>query len=86
MEKVFFRVPTKVLLFLRNRESYVTEISKKLDLTYAYALKILGTFEDLGLASSKLKGRTRLVRLTPLGLEVAEELEKINRILKGVRK
>jgi DNA-binding MarR family transcriptional regulator len=70
--------PVMALVYLKSRrtENYASEISDKIDSTYAHTVKILGRFEDLGLIVSRKKGRKKMLKLTDSGEELAEKAQE----------
>lgn len=74
-----------ILIYLNNhqtREINVTNISKRAE-TVQYSLIViyLKSLGKYGLVSTEKKGRTKLIRLTEKGKEVANLLMKINSIM-----
>ena len=81
---IFFRrKPALMLVALRRmtRARYGSLLAKEVDCTYSHAVKILQTLERLGLVVFEKKGRTKLIKLTKKGQEIAESIENIKRLL-----
>lgn len=81
---IFFRrKPALMLVALKRmtRARYGSILAKEVDCTYSHAVKILQCLEKLGLVVFEKKGRTKLIKLTKKGLEIAESIENIRRLL-----
>jgi len=52
-------------------------ISKELDITYTHVMKIIKEMKDIGIVKVKKKGRTRCIKLTPKGLNIADHISHI---------
>lgn len=83
-EKLFFRLPSKLLVVLEEDELYLTQVSKTIDVSWAHVVKLIKDFKKWGFADSKKLGRRRIIVLTPDGKELAllinvcfEKLKKI---------
>jgi len=82
-ELFFKRKPALILvtLLVDDRTKYGSVLAKKTDCTYSHAVKILKTLEKLKLIEFEKKGRTKLIKLTPKGKQVAESIKKIKDLL-----
>ena len=81
---IFFRrKPALMLVALKkiSRARYGSLLAKEVDCTYSHAVKILQMLEQLGLVVFEKKGRTKLIKLTKRGQEVADSIENIKRVL-----
>jgi len=80
----FRRKPALMLIALKrvSRAKYGSLLAKEVDCTYSHAVKILQTLEELGLVSFEKKGRTKIIKLTKKGSEVAEHIESVKRLVK----
>jgi len=80
---IFQEKPAKLLLFLKDsgKKVYQTEISRKIDTTFAHTLKILDIMENSGLITSEKAGKLRFVSLTDIGQEVASHVDTIGRLI-----
>jgi predicted transcriptional regulator len=81
---IFFRrKPALMLVALKkiSRARYGSLLAKEVDCTYSHAVKILQMLEELGLVVFEKKGRTKLIKLTKRGQEVADSIENIKRVL-----
>ena len=81
---IFFRrKPALMLVALKKmtRARYGSILSKEVDCTYSHAVKILQSLERLGLVLFQKQGRTKLIKLTKKGLEIADNIENIKRSL-----
>jgi len=82
---VFFRrKPALMLVSLKKnmRMRYGSVLAKEVDCTYSHAVKILQTLEDLALVEFEKKGRIKLIKLTKKGMDVADAIENIQRLVK----
>ena len=64
------------------RMRYGSVLAKEVDCTYSHAVKILQTLEDLALVEFEKKGRIKLIKLTKKGMDVADAIENIQRLVK----
>jgi predicted transcriptional regulator len=81
---IFFRrKPALMLVALKkiSRARYGSLLAKEVDCTYSHAVKILQSLEELGLVVFEKKGRTKLIKLTKRGMEVANNIENIKQSL-----
>ena len=81
---IFFRrKPALMLVALKriSRARYGSLLAKEVDCTYSHAVKILQSLEQLGLVVFEKKGRTKLIKLTKRGTEVADSIDNIKRVL-----
>ena len=83
VSKTFFRkIPINIILSLKkNKQLNASILSKDINSTYAYIVQNLGEFKEMGLVSSKKKGRQNIVTLTEKGNKVADLLHEIKEIL-----
>lgn len=81
----FRRKPAMMLLALKrvNKAKYGSVLAKEVDCTYSHAVKILQILEELGLVVFEKKGRIKIIKLTKKGLEIAEHIDSIKRIVDG---
>ncbi len=70
-----------VALKKMTRARYGSLLAKEVDCTYSHAVKILQNLESLSLVVFEKKGRTKLIKLTKRGMEVADNIENIKRLL-----
>ncbi len=82
-EMFFRKKPALMLVTLLTNDKikYGSALAKKTDCTYSHAVKILKAFEKMGLITFEKKGRTKLVKLTNQGKQVAENIKKIKEVL-----
>lgn len=81
--EVFFRKkPSLILIAMLTDEKakYGSILAKKVDCTYSHAVKILKTMEKMKIIEFEKKGRTKLVKLTPKGKQIAEHIKKIKEL------
>ena len=81
---IFFRrKPALMLVALKrmSRARYGSILAKEVDCTYSHAVKILQNLERLGLVGFEKKGRIKLIKLTKKGLEIAENIDSIKRLI-----
>jgi len=78
IEEIFLRKPATILIMLKNCRT-ASDIWRKTNFAYTYILKVLKSFEKLGLIKRERKGKGRaiLIEMTPEGKELAEDFEKI---------
>jgi len=67
-------MPAKVFISLLDGNSYITQISKNTECTYAHLFNLVKTFKKMGFVSLERKGRTLVVKLTDSGAELAKKL------------
>ena len=82
---IFFRrKPALMLVSLKRntRMRYGSILAKEVDCTYSHAVKILQMLEELSLVAFEKKGRIKLIKLTKKGIDVAEAIENIQRLIK----
>jgi len=82
---IFFRrKPALMIVSLKrnNRIRYGSVLAKEVDCTYSHAVKILQVLENLKLVDFEKKGRIKLIKLTKKGIEVAEAIENIQRLIR----
>jgi len=82
---IFFRrKPALMLVSLKKntRMRYGSILAKEVDCTYSHAVKILQTLEVLKLVDFEKKGRIKLIKLTKKGIEVAEAIENIQKLIR----
>jgi len=82
---IFFRrKPALMLVSLKKntRMRYGSILAKEVDCTYSHAVKILQTLEILNLVDFEKKGRIKLIKLTKKGIEVAEAIENIQKLIR----
>ena len=79
----FRRKPSTMLIALKgmSRAKYGSQLAKEVDCTYSHAVKILQTLEELGLVDFEKKGRIKLIKLTKMGEQIAENIDSIRRQL-----
>lgn len=80
---IFQEKPTKLLIVLKESENkmFQTELSKKINATFAHTLRILDLMEKMGFIKSEKNGKKRFISLTELGAEVAKEVDTIRRLM-----
>ena len=77
--------PARILLEMaKNERTYPADISKALAATYSHIVRVIQKLEQYGLVESEKEGRTKYVRLTELGQQVAHHLEGLEMALKNV--
>ena len=82
---IFFRrKPALMLVCLKknSRMRYGSVLAKEVDCTYSHAVKILQTLEELKLVDFEKKGRIKLIKLTKKGIDVANAIEEIQKLIK----
>ena len=79
--------PVMIMLYLidpSESKKTISFISKKTDLTYSHAIKIIKLLEKNELISSQLTGRNRELTLTKKGYIFAQELKNVYSKLEGL--
>jgi predicted transcriptional regulator len=82
---IFFRrKPALMLVSLKKntRMRYGSILAKEVDCTYSHAVKILQTLEALKLVDFEKRGRIKVIKLTKKGIEVAEAIENIQKLIR----
>lgn len=82
---IFFRrKPALMLVSLKKntRMRYGSILAKEVDCTYSHAVKILQTLEELKLVEFEKKGRIKVIKLTKKGIEVAEAIGNIQKLIR----
>ena len=84
LEIFFRRKPAMMLVSLKRnaRMRYGSVLAKEVDCTYSHAVKILQVLQDLGLIEFEKKGRVKLIKLTKKGIDVADAIENIQKLIK----
>ena len=69
--------PVSALLLLRDKSKKwnISALAKQVDTTYPHMLHLVKTFEELGIVKTTFSGRSRYVKLTEYGDELAHDLE-----------
>lgn len=81
--KLFSECEKNVLiLLLREKELYLTQISQKLKMTYSHVVKIINRFKDMNIISlvETKRKRERVYVLTETGKKVSMEVMNIKNI------
>lgn len=77
--------PFKALLAIhRQDEPYVRGISQQTDSDELHMGEIIGKFEDAELVDKEKNGVKNILNLTDNGKELAQELERLDRVFKEV--
>ena len=76
------RKPVMMLVKLDNDEKprYASLLAKEVDCTYSHTVRILQILEKNNLIEFDKRGRLKIIRLTPLGKEVANHMEQLIRL------
>lgn len=82
------RVPIQLLIQITDprTESYASQLSTKIDTTYAHTIKTINKLESLGLIGSYSKGRKKIVKETEEGKDLARIAQKFMDELEGIEK
>ncbi|MDY6789219.1 MAG: MarR family winged helix-turn-helix transcriptional regulator [Candidatus Nanohaloarchaea archaeon] len=86
LERFFLQdKPVNLLLEIKRRsgENYASVLSREVECTYSHTVKVLDTFQDVGLIDFKEDGRKKLIELTRHGREIAESMEDLVQKLDG---
>lgn len=77
--------PARILLEMsKSDRTYPADISKSLAATYSHIVRVIQKLEEFGLVQSEKEGRTKYIKLTETGLQVAHNLEGLEMALKNV--
>jgi DNA-binding MarR family transcriptional regulator len=77
--------PARILLEMTKQErTYPADISKALAATYSHIVRVIQKLEEFGLVESEKEGRTKYIKLTELGQQVAHHLEGLEMALKNI--
>jgi DNA-binding MarR family transcriptional regulator len=77
--------PARILLELtKNERTYPADISKALAATYSHIVRVIQKLEEYGLIESEKEGRTKYIKLTETGQQVAHHLEGLEMALKNI--
>ena len=71
----------RVLLLLKVRPAYLSEIAKKTGTTYVYVTHFVSSLSARRLVVAEAMGKKKMVKLTEKGQEVATLLEELRRRL-----
>ncbi len=87
LEYLFLRKkPVKLLISVKMGDAkYVSILAKETDCTYSHTVKLLEIFREMGLVSFDKSGRTKYVKLTKDGEELAERFEEVLRKFSKLR-
>lgn len=74
--------PAKLLIKIKEGQGrkYASILSKEVDCTYSHCIRILQEMKKQGLVSFEKSGRTKVVKMTKFGEDVAFALENIFRL------
>jgi len=77
--------PARILLEMsKNERTYPADISKALAATYSHIVRVIQKLEEHGLVSSEKEGRTKYIKLTETGQQVAHHLQGLEMTLKNI--
>ena len=71
--------PVNILVSMKVGKKYASILSKEVDCTYSHTVRILQQMNKLGLVNFDKKGRIKMVELTALGEEIAQELDALKK-------
>lgn len=80
LSEIFFKnkpLQAILCLFEANEDYYVLNLSKKINATYAYTLKLLKEFESEGLIYFEKKGNRKHILLTDKGSFLGKKLLEV---------
>lgn len=78
--------PARILLEMTKAErTYPADISKALAATYSHIVRVIQKLEEYGLVESEKEGRTKYIKLTEMGQQVAHHLEGLEMTLKNLQ-
>lgn len=85
LEKLFLQEkPARLIISMKGGKKYASSLAKEIDCTYSHCVRILQDMEKYGLVKFEKKGRIKHVTLTPLGEDIAHNLEGLMRVLSKV--
>lgn len=75
----FFNLKTVqcLIAIADNSGEYMTQISKRVDITYSYSVRVVKIFEQLGLVKTDKTKRIRRVFITDDGASIARSLKTV---------
>jgi len=77
--------PARILLEMtKDKRTYPADVSKALAATYSHIVRVIQKLEEYGLVESEKEGRTKFIKLTELGQQVANHLQGLQMALKNV--
>jgi hypothetical protein len=81
LEELFLRKkPVRLLMNIKfGTSKYVSVLAKETDCTYSHTVKLLELFRLLGLVEFEKQGRIKFVKLTPDGMDLANDFESVLR-------
>jgi len=85
-ELLLRKKPVRLLMHMKEGTNYVSVLAKKTDCTYSHTVKLLNSFEDLGIVEFKKEGRVKYVTLTKEGEELANAFENVLRKFSKLKK
>ncbi len=78
--------PARILLEMtKDERTYPADVSKALAATYSHIVRVIQKLEEYGLVSSEKEGRTKYIKLTELGQQVAHHLQGLEMTLKNLQ-
>jgi len=86
MKEIWYPKAIRVLLICYKLEAkkakvYTSELIRRMNLSWSHAYKLVKRLIELGLLEGKRSGRTKFLKLTELGREVAKRLYEIEQLL-----
>jgi len=75
--------PTKLLLELLEKPGTITNIERRVDMSWKGVVDLLRGFEKWGIVKSRKVGRSRLYELTEEGRKIAEKIKKLEKMMEG---
>jgi len=78
--------PARILLEMtKDDRTYPADVSKALAATYSHIVRVIQKLEEYGLVSSEKEGRTKYIKLTEIGQQVAHHLQGLEMTLKNLQ-
>ncbi len=78
--------PVNILVSMKSGKKYASILSKEVDCTYSHTVRILQQMNKLSLVNFDKKGRIKMVELTALGEEIAQELDALKKSFSKLEK
>lgn len=88
LEELFLRKkPVRLIMNIKmGGQKYVSVLAKETDCTYSHTVKLLDTFEKLGIVEFTKEGRIKYVKLTVDGTDLANRFEEVLRKFSKIKK
>ena len=85
LEELLFMKPVDLLVAIREGNRNPVSVSKSAKCCYTHVTLMLNQFEKQGFLNADMRGRVKVLTLTPKGAEVADNIIEIKKILQQGR-